>query len=545
MSKNIQIRTFEFIKKSKKVHGEKFDYSKVEYIGGSTKVCIICPEHGDFYQLPNNHLSGKDCLKCSYLKRAQKLTQGNEEFIEKSIKVHGGKYDYSRVEYKNSKTKVCIVCNKIDEITGEKHNEFWQVPYNHLSGSSCPKCSNRFMNQEIFIKKASVIHHKKYDYSKVEYKAAKSKVSIICPDHGVFSQAPDGHINGAGCPKCSGVHRYSTNEWIAEAKKIHGEKYDYSKVEYLKNSWKICIICKEHGEFLQTPANHIKGKNCPKCSGHFMDKNYFLDKAKQVHKDKSGNILYDYSLVDYIDSSTHVAIICHKADPTTGEEHGTFSKTPNKHLGGQGCPLCGNESGGLKNRLSNDEFLKKAFPEDFEYLTEYVTAKTKINIKCKKCDHIFWQEAFSHLSGCGCPVCNESKLEKEVTNYLNKQNIRFEKQKRFKWLNRQSLDFYLPDYEIAIECQGIQHFEPKDFFGGDNGLAEIVKRDNRKLKKCLSNNVKMIYVIDNEKYLENKYHFDYVEPFSNNVSYKIIHVNHVKNYMKHLVDISNFFGCEL
>jgi len=186
-------------------------------------------------------------------------------FINKSKIVHGDKYDYSRVEYKNSKTKVCIICNNIDEITGEKHNEFWQVPYSHLSGSTCPKCSNHFMSQEIFIKRASVIHHNKYEYSKVEFKAVKTKVCIICPDHGEFSQAPDGHLNGAGCPKCSGVHRYSTDEWIVEAKKVNGEKYDYSKVEYVKNSSKISIICKEHGEFLQTPANHIKGKNCPKC----------------------------------------------------------------------------------------------------------------------------------------------------------------------------------------------------------------------------------------------------------------------------------------
>jgi hypothetical protein len=462
------------------------------------------------------------------------------EFIEKSIIVHGNKYDYSKVVYINSKTKVCINCNKTDDITGEKHNEFWQVPYSHLNGSNCPKCSNHFMSQDIFIKRSTVIHNNKYDYSKVEYKAAKTKVSIICPDHGLFSQAPDGHLNGTGCPKCSGVHRYSTKEWIEEAKKIHGDKYDYTKVEYVKNSFKICIVCKQHGEFWQTPANHIKGKNCPKCSGHFMDKNFFIEKAKQFYKDNSGNSLYDYSLVDYIDTSTHVTIICHKTDPITGEKHGSFSKTPNKHLGGQGCPLCGNESVGLKLRLSNDEFLQKAFPEDFEYLTKYITGKTKIHIKCKKCNHKFWQEAFSHLNGCGCPVCNESKLEKEVTKYLIEQNINHEKQKRFKWLGRQSLDFYLADFNLAIECQGLQHFEPKDFFGGENGLEVIIKRDNKKLKKCLNNNLQILYVVDNEKYLQKKYHFDIVEPFSDNSSYRIILLSSLRNYISELIEKSNF-----
>jgi hypothetical protein len=273
-----------------------------------------------------------------------------------------------------------------------------------------------------------------------------------------------------------------------------------------------------------------------------MDKDFFINKANQLYKDNSGNSLYDYSLVNYIDSSTHVNIICHKTDPITGEKHGSFSKTPNKHLGGQGCPICGNESTGLKLRLSNDDFLQKAFPEEYEYLTEYVTAKNKIHIKCKKCSHKFWQEAFSHLSGCGCPVCNESKLEKEVTKYLSLQNIRNEKQKKFKWLGRQSLDFYLPDYNIAVECQGIQHFEPKDFFGGHDGLEVIVKRDNIKLKKCLAHDIKMVYVIDNEEYFDKKYHLESVAPFSDNVSYKIVHINDFENYINQLVDVTHFLG---
>lgn len=463
-------------------------------------------------------------------------------FIEKAMKKHGDKYDYSKVEYINSKTKVCIICNNTDEITHEKHNEFWQMPYSHLSGANCPKCSGHFMNQEVFIKRAIVIHNNKYDYSQVEYKAAKQKVRIICEYHGEFSQTPDSHLQGQGCSKCSNVYRYSTNEWIKKANDIHAEKYDYSKTVYEKNSAKVCIICKEHGEFWQTPANHLKGKNCPKCTGHFMDQSFFLDKAKELYKDKRGNPLYDYSIVNYKDSTTHVTIICRRKDQLTSKEHGEFSKTPNKHLNGQGCPLCGNESGGLKNRLSNEEFLERAFTDDFKYLTSYTTAKTKIHIKCKKCEHKFWQEAYSHLSGCGCPSCNDSKLEKAVTQYLNELEIKNEKQKRFEWLGRQSLDFYLPDFNIVIECQGIQHFEPKDFFGGGKGLVEIVNRDNRKLKKCLSNNLEMIYVIDNEKYFEKKYHFDVVEPFSDNVNYKIIHIDNFENYLNQLIDISHTLG---
>tara|TARA_B100001758_G_scaffold178686_1_gene155420 strand:- start:41 stop:1258 length:1218 start_codon:yes stop_codon:yes gene_type:complete len=394
-----------------------------------------------------------------------------------------------------------------------------------------------------FIEKAIKKHGYKYDYSKVEYKYAKENVIIIChntypwgEEHGEFLQTPDTHLRSRGCPKCSKVHRPTTSEWIKMAEWIHGKRYDYSKVVYKNNRIKICIICKEHDEFLQTPANHIKGGNCPKCSGHFMDKNFFVEKSKEIYKDENGIPLYDYSLVNYKDSSTHVTIKC----PLHNYE---FSKTPNKHLGGQGCPLCANESTGKKLRMSDSEFLKRARKEHgdkYDYLTKYVTAKTKILIKCKKCNYKWEQEAFSHLSGCGCPSCNESKLEKKVTKYLNQLDIRYIKQKKFKWLGRQSLDFYLTNYKLAIECQGIQHFESKEWFDRKRSFTERVKDDNKKLKKCLSNNIEMIYVVDNQKYFEKKYNFDIVEPFSGNVSYKMIHINNFTNFLSSLLFLGKF-----
>ena len=143
-----------------------------------------------------------------------------------------------------------------------------------------------FYESEIFIKRAIVIHNNKYDYLKVEYKASTEKVRIICPEHGEFLETPDSHLQGQGCSKCSKVYRYNSNEWIENAKTVHGNRYDYSKVVYVNNSTKICIICKEHGEFWQTPANHIKGKNCPKCTGHFLDKNFFYTKPKKSIKIK-------------------------------------------------------------------------------------------------------------------------------------------------------------------------------------------------------------------------------------------------------------------
>lgn len=545
MSKSLEKRASKFIEKSIKAHGDKYDYSKVEYVGALEKVCIICPEHGPFYQIPNSHARGKGCLKCARKIAIEKTFSNTEEFIKKAKKKHGNKYDYSKVKYVRATQKVIIICHNVDKITGEKHGEFLQQPRGHLSGGNCPKCTGNFMTQELFIKRATVIHNNQYDYSKVVYKTARKKVDIICTNHGLFSQTPGSHLNGNGCPKCSNIYSPTTKEWILKAKEVHGDRYDYSKTVYKTTHSKVSIICKEHGVFRQTPSNHLNGRNCPKCTGNFMDKNYFIQKANEIYKDKNGTPLYDYSLVDYVDTSTKVTIICNKKDVQTGKIHGEFYKTPNTLLSQHGCPKCGLDKLRRKrslSRLSNEEFIEKAFPNEYEYLSSYKTAATKIHIKCKKCGHKFWQKANNHLMGGGCPACKISKLERAVSNHLKKNNINHVMQKRFKWLGRQSLDFYLPDFQIAIECQGIQHFESKDFFGGDKGLSEILKRDSKKLKKCLNNNLEMIYVVDKEKYFNRKYHFDSVEPFSGNVNYKILHIDNFEAHLKYLLEMSHFFG---
>lgn len=128
-------KTDTFINKSRKVHGDKYDYSKVEYINAHTKVGILCPEHGEFWQTPNKHLSGQGCPKCGAKRRSDSSRFTTKDFIEKARQVHKCKYDYSKVEYKDSNSKVCIIC--------PKHGEFWQVANNHLQGQGCPKCYGR------------------------------------------------------------------------------------------------------------------------------------------------------------------------------------------------------------------------------------------------------------------------------------------------------------------------------------------------------------------------------------------------------------------
>ena len=182
----------EFKEKANEVHNNFYDYSHSDYKDNQTKVKIICPTHGEFLQIPNTHLKGGGCYKCALENR--RLTQF--EFIRRSNIIHNNFYDYSQSEYKNSITKIKIIC--------PTHGEFFQCANNHLQGSRCYKCSveNRTFSQQDFIDQANKIHNNFYDYSQCEYINYKDKIKIICPLHGVFFQSPSSHLAGHGCSKC-------------------------------------------------------------------------------------------------------------------------------------------------------------------------------------------------------------------------------------------------------------------------------------------------------------------------------------------------------
>lgn len=207
-----------------------------------------------------------------------------EDFIKRSQIVHGSFYDYSKVEYKSMKDRVCIIC--------PLHGEFYQEPQVHLRGCKCPKCSGKLINTtQEFIDNASKVHNNKYDYSKSIYTTAKQKVTIICSIHGEFEQTPDAHLRlQQGCPKCkfdklSKDRTKPLDTFIKQASKIHN-KYDYSKFIYINNKTSGIIICPKHGEFLQSPDNHLHGKGCPKCQeshGERIIRNY-LDNHHIVYR---------------------------------------------------------------------------------------------------------------------------------------------------------------------------------------------------------------------------------------------------------------------
>lgn len=281
------------------------------------------------------------------------------------------------------------------------------------------------LNTEEFKKQLSIEHPELELLS--EYNGNKNYVNVNCLIHNyVFKTKPNWLHSGCGCQKCYDERRgdsiRKTNEsFISEAKLIHGDKFDYSKVNYINSKTKVCIICPEHGEFWQTPNKHINGKQgCPKCSGKNKTTDDIIQQFKKIHKDD-----YVYDNVKYINNRTKVCIIC--------PEHGEFWQTPDKHLQGEGCP-----------------------------------------------------------------ICKSSKLEKTVRNFLLDNNIDFTRQATFDWLGRQSLDFYLPKYNIAIECQGEQHF--KEFSGKMKPKTDLngrIRLDTIKYELCKDNGLKLFYVLSN------------------------------------------------
>lgn len=193
------------------------------------------------------------------------------------------------------------------------------------------------MVKEQFIEKAIMAHGNRYDYSFVEYKNNKTRVKIVCRIHGLFEQVAKNHLDGYGCGLCGGTKKNTLEKFIEKAKKIHGDKYDYSISIYKNNSTKTKILCKKHDVFEQKPNDHLSGYGCPKCIGRNKTNKDFIDQANSVHNNK-----YDYSLIEYKNSRIKIKIICPK--------HGIFLQSPNSHLSGYGCSICKSSKGENKIR---------------------------------------------------------------------------------------------------------------------------------------------------------------------------------------------------
>ncbi|MCD8208245.1 MAG: hypothetical protein LUD72_09945 [Bacteroidales bacterium] len=460
-----------FIEKARRVHGDRYNYDKVEYIKSHDKVCITCPDHGDFWQMAYCHLNGEKCPKCKQSRLEKSIMElfdreGMEYFAQWTVDWLGkmsldfylplyhigvecqGAQHYRPIDFANRGTEWArgqyikaterderkrLLCEENDVrllyYTEEKgikeENNTYRTHKSLLSAvrQAKPKQTpQQTKAQKEFIELATKVHNGKYDYSLVEYERDNKPVKIICPIHGVFEQRPDHHKEGHGCMLCSGKARHTRESFEIAARKIHGDKYDYSKVKYVNNYTHVLLVCNTcHKEFLIRPQGHLMGRGCSVCAKkRIADKQRdtvetFIKKAETVH----GKDRYDYSKVDYKESSS------------------------------------------------------------------------KVTIKCNKCGHTFTQTPNKHLSGCGCPLCGMrvSHHEEDILAFIKDMGIEAEQSNR-SILKRQELDIFIPSKRIAIEYDGLY------WHSNAQGKGETYHLN--KTKECAEKGVRLIHIFEDE-----------------------------------------------
>lgn len=296
------------------------------------------------------------------------------------------------------------------------------------------------------------------------------------------------------------MRKLTTPEFINQSMKIHGDKYEYTKSIYTKSIEKIIIICKKHGEFQVTPNKHLGGQGCPVCGSESFTKKRIANRsdvikhARSVHGD-----VYDYRLVEERSKRNKVSIIC--------LSHGVFMQSMNNHIKGQGCPDCGKLSRrNSKLKCNFFDECKSIHNDLYDYSdTEYNGMYNTVQPTCK-IHGKFTVLATKHKHRKqGCPECSQMVKSKSVymiETFLIENDIKFHKEYKFtdcRNILPLPFDFFLPDYNMCIEYDGVQHFKPIEFWGGEKGLLEQTHRDQIKNKYCSKNNITLIRIKYTEK----------------------------------------------
>jgi hypothetical protein len=299
------------------------------------------------------------------------------------------------------------------------------------------------LTTEEFIRRAQIIHNN-IVYDKVIYNGTHSKVILRCPIHGQFRQTPHNHLIGCGCPSCGGKVKLDNKSYIKRAKEIHGNFYDYSELNYQTSESKVKIICPIHGQFFQLPYSHLKGHGCSHCGGsNKWTTNQFIKIASGLHKNK-----YDYSETVYTNNNTKVTIIC--------PIHGKFQQRAADHIRTKhGCAQCSGV-----NKKSNVNFIKDAIQlhgNKYDYSNaNYKNDYTKVIITCQKHGD-FLQSPNRHLQGDGCPKCTH-KISVPEIKFLNYCRIPDNIHHRQK---------YIAPYKVDAEHNGIIYEFLGDYWHGN------------------------------------------------------------------------------
>ena len=370
----------------------------------------------------------------------------NEEVIKRIHERYGDRFDCSNINYVKQNASIELICKKCG-CHFTRYATSVLSPHNSQN-ITCPNCGVKERSLNKFLGKLEKKYGKDaFSFDHDKYVHLKHEITFKCNKCGYeFTKQPSTLLTCKGCPICdeSQNRKKTVEEVISLFKSVHGDKYDYSLItEYKDKDSPLPIIChekdedgNEHGNFYQSYAKHYKRKQgCGKCNGGIKRTlEYYIQKAQKIHVDDNGVPLYNYSLIkDYQNSKVPVPIICKK--------HGVFNLS----------------------------------------LSDHTSPKSKQ----------------------GCPFCHESKLEQAVRSFLTEHGIKIQSQcgkSTFEWLaspkrGSYTLDFYLPEYNAAIECQGEQHFKTHDgsLWFTEEKIQKIMERDQLKKQLCENHGIRLFY----------------------------------------------------
>lgn len=481
------------------------------YINAKTKIMHRCLIHKNEWEIsPNNALKGKGCVECAKEKQKNKLLKTHETYVEQ---VRKNNPNVIAVEqYVDNKTPILHLC--------KKHNIKWKIlPSNVLRGQGCNKCAKEKIHKYNIKKYETYINELSIKNPSIEviedYLGSNVPILHHCLTHDKYWKiTPHNALRGDGCKICrkEKIRKIMSKSQIKYTNELFIKNPTVELVDdYINSNTSVLHHCLIHDEYWNCkPYNALKGCGCYKCltekiskSNSFTNEEYIL-----ILQEKNKDII---SLEKYVNIKTPILHKCliHNYEWIT---------TPSSILQGCGCPKCKIEKISTKIRKTHNEYVSelKIVNPDIIVIENYIDSYTPILHKCLIHNCEWYNSPFNVLSGTGCPQCKESRGERTIRQWLESNNISYVYQKVFdncKDIRNLPFDFYLPDYNLCIEYDGKQHFEPVEYFGGNDSFKVLQRHDKIKNEYCKQNNILILripYYENIKEKLDNFYLFNIV-----------------------------------
>ena len=448
-----------------------------EYVGTKTKILHRCKIDGyEWEAKPNNILSGKNCPKCAgHLKKTHEEYVNKLEQINSNIEVLG--------KYINSQTSILHKCT-IDNY------EWYASPSSILRGTGCPKCAGNIRKtHEEYVGELTIVNSNIEVIEK--YQGANTSILHRCKIDGhEWNTAPTRILSGVGCPKCAGNAK-KTHKYYIEELSIKNQDIEVIG-GYINANTPILHRCKKHNiQWMAQPSSILQGCGCKLCGKEKLHK--IQTKTHKKYIEEIRKITSDIEVVgEYQGSNLPIKHYCKK--------HNMYWFTsPVSILQGCGCAECGKEKLHTLKVMTHEQYVKKLSIEnpDILVIDEYIDSKTPILHKCKIDGYKWYAKPANILFGRGCPQCHESHGERYIRQWLEKHDIEYVFQKPFKDccdINPLPFDFYLPHYNCCIEYDHKQHYEPIEYFGGEEKFKIQQKHDNIKNEYCKENGITLLRI---------------------------------------------------